>query len=622
MLNIVLSVWLRCLLALGFIGGMGVAAADAQQGPRQHALSLLGTPKFGPDFKNFDWVNPNAPKGGSVRQWAFGSFDSLNPYPVKGSPATSLGLIHTTLMTSSPDEPSTEYGVLAEWVSHPDDYSSVTYGLRAGAKFHDGQPITPADVIFTVTELKRVSPNYAFYFKNVVKAEQTGEREVTFRFDVKNNRELPQIVGEIPVLPKHWWEAKDAKGEPRDLAKSGLEVPLGSGPYRIKAVDAGRSITYERVKDWWAENLPAMKGQYNFDELHFTYFREKVPAFESFKTGQLDFWRESSAKDWATRYDFDSVKRGFVKTMKLPVKTVAPMQAFAFNLRRPQFQDARVRRAFNHAFDFEWANKNLFYGEYTRVGSYFDNSELAAKGLPEGAELAILKEVEKDIPASVFTTPWANPANPSPEAARANLSAAAKLLTEAGWTPKGGVLTNAKGEQLTAEFLIASPDFERVALPYKSALEKLGVKAAIRLVDTAQYQRRNDSFDFDIIVASFGQSLSPGNEQREYWGSESAAREGSRNVLGIKNPAIDKLIDKVIFANDRAGLIAATRALDRVLLANDYVVPQWHLPFDRVAIWDRFERPQKLPSQAISFARVWWHDAAKAKALDEALGKR
>jgi microcin C transport system substrate-binding protein len=604
-----------CLFVLG-----APMASASDQHTKHHALSLVGTPKYGPDFTHFDWVNPDAPKGGRVRQWTMGSFDSLNQFPVKGSAAAGLSMLYDTLMTISPDEDLTEYGLLAEWVSHPPDFSSATFQLRPQARFNDGKPVTPEDVIFSLEAIRKASPNFAFYYKNVLRAEKTGDRQVTFLFNVKGNRELPVIVGELPILPKHFWEGTGASGEPRDLGKSTLEIPLGSGPYRIKEVDAGRTIVYERVKDWWAKDLPVTKGQWNFDEIRFVYFRDRVPAFEAFKAGQLDYWRESSAKAWATQFDFDAVKRGLVKMDRYPIASVAPMQSFAFNIRRPQFQDPRVRHAFNLAFDFEWANKNLFYDQYTRVGSYFDNSELKAQGLPKGRELEILNEVRDLVPPQVFTEEWKNPVNPTPEEARRNLGRAAKLLAEAGWHPKGGVLTNAKGVELTAEFLLVQPDFERIVLPFKTALERLGVKASVRIVDTSQYQRRHDTFDFDIIVATFPQSLSPGNEQRDFWGSEAADKEGSRNLIGIKNPAVDKLIDRIILAKDREELVAATRALDRVLLWNHYLVPQWHMPFDRLARWDMFGRPARLPSRSTSFLRVWWYDDAAAKRLADVRG--
>jgi microcin C transport system substrate-binding protein len=597
------------------------SSAPASSTPeRQHALSLIGKPKYGPEFAHFDWVNPDAPKGGRVRQWAMGSFDSLNPFPVKGSSAAAVGLIYDTLMVESPDEPSTEYGLVAEWVTHPDDFSSATFQLREAARFHDGRPITPEDVIFSLQALKKASPRMAFYYKNVVKAEKVGERQVRFEFNVKGNRELPLIVGQMPVLPKHFWEGTGPNGEPRDLSKSTLEVPLGSGPYRIKHVDAGRTIAYERVKDWWAKDLPVSKGQWNFDEIRYVYFRARDAAFLAFQAGELDFWRESSAKAWATGFDFEGVKRGQVIRHSLPIATVAPMQSFAFNIRRVQFKDPRVRHAFNLAFDFEWANKNLMFDAYSRVGSYFENSELKATGLPAGRELELLNEVRAEVPPEVFTQEWKNPVNQSPKDVRKHMAAAAKLFAEAGYKPVSGVLTNAAGQQLTAEFLLSQPDFERLVLPYIEQLQKLGVKASVRTVDTAQYQRRVDTFDFDIVVQSFPQSLSPGNEQRDYWGSEAADKEGSRNVIGIKNPAVDKLIDRIILARDRADLVAATRALDRVLLWNHYVVPQWHTPFERIAMWNLYGHPDKLPSRSSSFLRVWWWDDSAAKRLADGRG--
>jgi microcin C transport system substrate-binding protein len=608
-----------CALTLLFALG-GSAASLSEDLIKHHAVALIGTPKFGPDFAHFDWVNPNAPKGGRVRRWVLGTFDSLNAFPVKGNRAIGLPLIYDTLMMQSPDEDGTAYGLIAEWLAYPDDFSSAIVQLRPEARFNDGTPVTPEDVIFSLQSLKVVSPQVAFYYKDVETAEKSGPHQVTFTFRVKGNRELPIIIGDLTVLPKHYYEAVGANGEVRDISKTTLETPLGSGPYRIKEIDPGRSIIYERVKDWWAKGLPVAKGQWNIDELKFVYYRDRAPAFEAFKAGELDYWFENSAKDWATAYDFDAVTRGLIKREKLPVKTVAPMQAFAFNIRRPQFADPRVRHAFNLAFDFEWTNKSLFYDQYVRVGSYFDNSELKASGLPTGRELEILNEVRSEVPPEVFTTEWKNPVNATPEDARRHLAEAAKLRAEAGWTPKNGVLTNAQGDELSAEFLLVQPDFDRIVLPYKAVLEKLGIRASVRIVDTSQYQRREDSFDFDIIVAVFQQTESPGNEQRDYWGSEAADREGSRNVIGIKNPAVDKLIDRIILAKDRQDLVAATRALDRVLLWNHYVVPQYHMPFERLAFWDMYRRPEKLPSKGGSFPRVWWYDEAAAKRLADLRG--
>jgi len=623
------------------------ATAPAAAPVRHHALSLVGEPKYGPDFKNFGWVNADAPKGGTLRSFAEGSFDSLNPFTVKGAPAGDLGLVFDSLMASSPDEASAEYCLICEWVSYPADYSSVTFGLRPEARFQDGSPITPEDAIFSFEEQKKAHPRTAFYYKNVVKAEKTGEHEVTFTFDVKGNRELPHIVGQLNIIPKAFWQGTGTDGQPRDLTKTMMEIPLGSGAYKIKEFDAGRSITYERVKDYWAKDLPVSKGQWNFDTIRLTYFLDRTPGFEEFKSGKIDFWQETSASRWATAYDFDAIKKGWVKKEAIPIKRVAPMQAFVFNQRRKQFQDPRVRKAFNLAFNFDEANRKLFYNLYVRVGSYFDNSELASKGLPEGRELEILNEVRDELPPEVFTTEFKNPANATPEAFRDHMREASKLLAEAGWTlqqenatdeacgtfcsimrtvglssaHKENVLRNAQGEPFEVEFLIDSPDFERIVVPYTQDLQKLGIKARARVVDSAQYKRRTDAHDYDIIVDNFAQSESPGNEQRDFWGSAAADKDGSNNTAGIKNPAIDKLIDKVVFARDRDELLAATHALDRALLWNYYVVPQWHYPFERVAYWDEFGRPQTLPSRSAAVAQVWWIDPEKQKALAAARGQ-
>ncbi len=647
------------ILLATFLGGAATidrAAAQTDPPPsttaaaaqtRHHALSLVGEPKYGPDFKHFDWVNPDAPKGGTLRAFAEGSFDSLNPFTVKGAPAGDLGLVYDALMASSPDEASAEYCLICEWVSYPADYSSVTFGIRPEARFQDGSPITPEDVIFSFEQQKKAHPRTAFYYKNVVKAEKTGEHEVTFTFDVKGNRELPQIVGQLNIVPKKFWEGTGADGEPRDLTKTTMEIPLGSGAYKIKEFDAGRSITYERVKDYWAKDLPVSKGQWNFDELKLTYFLDRTPAFEEFKSGKIDFWSEISASRWATAYDFDAIKKGWVKKEAIPIKRVAPMQAFVFNLRRPQFHDPRVRKAFNLAFNFDEANRKLFYNLYVRVESYFDNSELASKGLPQGRELEILNEMRDEVPPEVFTTEFKNPVNHTPEEFRDHMREASKLLAEAGWTlqqetaaddscgtfcsilrtvglssgRKENVLRNAKGEPFEVEFLIDSPDFERIVIPYAQDLQKLGIKARARVVDSAQYKRRTDAHDYDIIVDNFAQSESPGNEQRDFWGSAAADKDGSNNTAGIKNPAVDKVIDKVVFAKDREELLAATHALDRVLLWNYYVVPQWHYPFERVAYWDVFGRPQTLPSRSSAVTQVWWMDPDKQKAIAAARGQ-
>lgn len=605
------------LLILGLGAALlSPALGSPEQQVRHHALSLVAPPRMPPDFQHFDWVNPDAPKGGIIRIGVHSaSFDSLNMFSRQGEKPPGLAMLFDTLMDDSPDENSTEYGLLAEWVSYPADYSSATFKLRETARFNDGKPVTVDDVIFSLGALKNAHPLFKLYYKNVVSAEQTGDREVTFRFDIANNRELPQIVGQLMyILPKHYWEANGPDGKPRDLSKSSLEIPVGSGPYRIKSFDAGRGIVYERVKDYWAKDLPLMRGQWNFDEIRYTFYRDKTPAFEAFKLGNIDFWTETKASDWATKY-LELTKSGLVK--KEAIRTYGPweMSGFVFNMRRPQFKDPRVRHAFNLAFDYELINKLKFNGDYERVGSFFDGGELRSRGLPEGRELELLNEVRDAIPPEVFTTEWKNPVNTSREDYRRHMGEAMRLLTDAGWKLDGKVLRNAGGETLKAQFLMQDPQLLEIVENYVTDLKTLGIEASIRFVDSSQYQRRQRSRDFDIMSDRLGQSFSPGNEQREFWSSSAADMEGSRNNMGLKSAAVDKLIDKVIFTKDRAELVAATRALDRVLLWNHLIVPGWEFPYERVAYWDKFSRPEKTPSQSVSALRTWWIDPAKEKAL-------
>lgn len=586
------------------------ASAKAASMTQHHGLSLMGKTKYPADFTHFDYVNPEAPKGGIARLASIGGFDSLNAILYRGEKAAGLGLVYESLMNDSIDEPSTSYGLLAEWASFPEDYSSVTFKLRDNARWHDGKPITPEDVIYSLEINKTANPRKGLYYKNVTRAEKTGDNEVTFYFDKAGNRELPMIMGQLTVIPKHFWTGNDASGQARDPMKTTLEPPLGSGPYRIKEVSPGRFISYERVDDYWGKDLPVNKGMWNFDELRFDTYRDQTVAFESFKAGNLDYWQETSAKSWATAYDFPALTDGDVKRQEVHINRTQPMQAFVLNLRRPQFQDRRVRQALNLAFDFEWANKNLFYGQYERVGSYFQNSELAApSALPEGRELEILETVRNQVPEEVFTTVYTNPTNKDQMQMRKNLRKSVKLLRDAGWKVKNGVLTNVEtGEPMKIEFLLVSPLFERIVQPYMRHLEKLGIKSSIRLVDSAQYTRRLNNFDYDVIVGNFSQSSSPGNEQRDFWGSDAADRKGSMNLIGIKNPAIDKLVDHIIYAKDRAELVAATHALDRVLLWNDFVVPQWFSPNVRIAYWNHYAQPDKLPGLTPGFLQVWWND--------------
>ncbi len=604
---------LQLTAATGVIHVLPPSPARAAEPEWRHGLSLFGELKYPAGFERFDYVNPDAPKGGRARLFALGSFDSLNPFTFKGSAAGIVGQTFDTLMDASLDEAGSEYGLIAEAVKKPDDFSWVTYRINGAARFHDGSPITPEDVIWSLEALKGAHPFYNSYYANVTAAEQTADNEVTFRFSEAGNRELPQIVGQIPVLSKAWWTGKNDKGETRDINNTTLEVPLGNGAYRITEVKPGKSVTIERVKDYWAADLPVNRGKNNFDEIFVIYYRDNTIAMEGFKGDEYDFRAESSSKDWATSYDFPAAKRGDVVKEEIYLKNPDGMQAYVFNTRRERFADARVRQALNYAFDFEWANQNLFFGQYARTASYFANSELAWTGLPEGKELEILNEVKDQVPPEVFTEEYKNPVYATPQDKRNNLRTAAKLFSEAGWTVGNDrVLRNAKGEDFTIEFLLVSPLFERVVLPYVSQLELLGIKSTVRTIDSAQYERRVQAFDYDCIVGSWGQSLSPGNEQRNFWGSEAADREGSRNFVGIKNPAVDKLINKIIFAKDRDELVAACRALDRVLLWNHYVVPMWNIPYERVAYWNRFGRPEKLPDHSIGFPAIWWWDADKA----------
>jgi microcin C transport system substrate-binding protein len=605
--------------ALGAASGLPITSSAQAQSANEpvwrHALSLFGEVKYPADFKRFDYVNPDAPKGGVARMISLGTFDNFNiaVMGVKGAIAPAAMMIYETLMTRSQDEVTTEYGLLAEAAAHPDDFSSVIYRLRKEARWHDGQPVTPEDVIFSLEVLKKNSPMYSSYYRHVSQAEKVGEREIKFTFDGPGNRELPTIVGELPVLPKHWWEGSDAQGRQRDVTATTLEIPLGSGPYRIKEFVAGRSMKLERVTDYWGANVPAQIGQNNFDELRFEFFRDNLVALEAFKADQADWISENSAKQWATAYDFPAIADKRVVKEEFPVNDSGRMQAFVLNLRRDQFKDARLRRAFNYAFDFEEMNKQLFFGQYQRINSYFDGTDLACSGLPQGEELQILEAVRDKVPPEVFTTPYQNPVNGNPEAVRANLREAMKVLKEAGFEIRDHKLVDPAGKPVTVEILVQDPSAERIALFYKPSLDRLGVSASIRTIDNVQYENRLRSFDFDMIIDQWGESLSPGNEQREFWGSQAANEPGSRNTIGIKNPAVDALIDKIIFAKDRAGLVAATHALDRVLLWNFYAVPQFTYPFSRYARWDRFSHAEPLPKYGRSgLPTLWWYDADKA----------
>jgi microcin C transport system substrate-binding protein len=588
-------------------------AAQAQEaGPQwQHALSLFGELKYPASFAHFDYVNANAPKGGELSLGATGTFDSLNPFIIKGTPAVDIPLIYDTLMISSLDEPFAQYGLLAEAVRHPPDNAWVTFRLRPEARFHDGKPVTPEDVIFSFNMLKKHYPQYAFYYANVVKAEKTGPRDVTFRFDKAGNRELPLIMGQLYVFPRHYWQGKDAQRKQRNFGETTLEPPLGSGPYRIAQVSVGRFIIYERVSDYWARNLNVNRGANNFARIRYEYYRDSTVALEAFRAGRTNFRLENSAKNWATGYNFPAVTSGKVTRKIIKLKLPKPMQALVFNLRRDKFKNRHVRRAFNYAFDFEWLNRNIFYGQYERLDSYFGDSELAASSIPQGDELAQLEPYRKQLPSAVFTRAYRNPVTDGSGQNRANLRVAQRLLEISGWVVKDGVLTHVKtGEKMSVEFLIIDPVSERILSPYAQALAQLGIQAGIRLVDTAQYTNRLRDFDFDITTDVVAQSLSPGNEQREYWGCEAAKRPGSQNLGGICDPVVEALIDKIIFADNREKLVTATHALDRVLLRNYYVVPEFTSPY-RLAYEKSLKHPDQLPPYSLGFSTLWWYEPEK-----------
>jgi microcin C transport system substrate-binding protein len=600
--------------ALGLSGQAMAQAAPATEW--RHALSLFGEIKYPEGFKRFDYVNPDAPKGGVVRQVAIGTFDNFNiaVSGVKGNFAGAASAIYESLTTGSLDEVSTEYGLLAEAVSHPADFSSVTYRLRAQARWHDGRPVTPEDVIFSLDSFKKHHPQYSAYYRHVVKAEKQGERDVKFTFDMPGNRELPQIVGQLTVLPKHWWEGTNAAGVKRDISATTQEPPLGSAAYKIKEFVAGRSIVVERVKDYWGRDLNVNIGRNNFDELRYEYFRDGTVALEAFKGDQVDWRTENSAKNWATAYDFPAVTEKRVLLEEFLNRSSGVMQGFAMNLRREKFKDPRVRRALNYAFDFEEMNKQIFFNQYKRIGSYFEGTELASSGLPQGKELEILETVRAEVPPEVFTKAYTNPVGGNPEAVRENLREALKLFKEAGYEVRERKLVNAKtGAPFEIELLGEDPNSERIMLFFKPSLERLGIGVSVRTIDSTQYENRLRTWDFDIVGSVWGESLSPGNEQREFWGSQAADMAGSRNIVGIKNPAIDKLIDRVIFTKDREDLVAATKALDRVLLWNHFVVPQFTYNKVRTARWDRFGRPPEPPKYGQSgFPAIWWYDAERA----------
>ncbi|CAH2397800.1 extracellular solute-binding protein [Mesorhizobium ventifaucium] len=611
--------FLRSMLVVAaFAGGLQAAFADEWR----TTSSLIGESKYGDNFQHYDYVNSDAPKGGTLNSAVLGTFDSFNPYIVQGSPAAGFaqfggGLLYDTLMEQATDEGSVSHPLIADAYKHPDDYSSATYRLDPRAKWHDGKPITTDDVIWSFQVLKANSPMYSRYFENVTDAVAISDREVEFNFNQKGNRELPKILGDLVVLPKHWWEGTDANGKKRDITRPTQEPPLGSAAYKITSFKPGTEIVWQRVPDYWAAQLPVKIGRENFDRQRFSYFLDDNAAWQAFTKGGLhDIRPENSSRRWNTAYNFPAVQAGDVIKQEFKTASPEPMQAFMLNTRRPLFGDRLVRAALIYPLDFETMNRTLFFGSNTRTSSYFQGTELASSGLPQGKELEILEQYRDKLPPEVFTQEFKLPVYDSPQAERKYLKTAVDLFAKAGWVIKGGKMVNAKtGEPFKFEILGWNDTDQVLSSPYIANLRKIGVDATLRLIDQTQYINRINKFDFDVTISQLGQSDSPGNEQRDFWSSKAADTPGSRNYAGIKNPVVDALVDRVIFATDRDDLVAATHALDRVLLWNYYVVPQHHRSVVWIAYWNKFGIPQKQPAYSGVDQNSWWVDPDQEKAL-------
>ncbi|MBR9885961.1 MAG: ABC transporter substrate-binding protein [Oceanospirillales bacterium] len=575
------------------------AYAASEMPAASHGIAMHGDLKYPPDFTHFDYSNPDAPKGGDVRLSGFGTFDSFNPFIIKGTEASGIGMIYDSLTEKSQDEPFSEYGRLAKAIYLPEDRSWIEFELQDNARFSDGEPVQADDVVYTFKLLREQgAPFYRAYYAGISDIKALSPTRVRFEFGETDNKELPLIVGEVPILPKHYWEN-------RDFTKPSLDIPIGSGPYVVESFDAGRSVTYKRNPDYWGQDLPVNHGRFNFDRITYDYYRDTTVALEAFKAGEYDFRQEYTSKDWATGYTGAPFDDGRIIKKSVHNENPAGMQAFIMNTRRPMFSNTRVREALAYAFDFEWTNQNLFYSAYTRSNSFFSNSEMAATALPTPEELEILEPIHDQVPPQVFTEVYKAPSTNGDGQIRGQLRTALRLLKEAGWELDNGVLKNKQGDTFDFEILLVQKGFERVVAPMIRNLERMGITARIRIVDVSQYINRLRQFDFDMIVSGFGQSNSPGNEQREYWHSSTADQVGSRNYIGIKNPAIDYLVEQIIQAPDREQLVLRCRALDRVLQWNHYVIPQYHLSAYRIAYWDKFAMPERSPLYDLGFD-TWW----------------
>lgn len=588
-----------------------IGAATAAAEPR-HGISVFGDLKYPADFTHFDFVNPDAPKGGRIALIGpvpIETFDSFNGYILKGDPVQGFGLMFDSLMGRATDEPDAMYGLVAKTADVADDRRSVSFSLREEARFADGTPLTAEDVCDSFRLLSTEGhERIRITIRDVEACEVLGPHELRYRFKGDRTRDLPLTVAELPIFSKAYYAKVD-------FTKSTLEPPLGSGPYKVKGFQQGEYVAYARREDYWAKDLPVNKGRFNFDEVRFEYFRERTAAFEALKAGKLDLREEFTSRDWATGYDFPALKDGRVIKAELPDDTPSGAQGFFFNLRREKFQDIRVRQALNLAFDYEWTNQNLFFGLYRRTASFFELSPLKAQGLPPPDELALLEPFRKTLRPEVFGEAIVPPVTDGSGQDRKLLRQASQLLDEAGWAQDGTVRRNAKGETLDIEFLITSPVFERILGPYVKNLKLLGVNASIRTVDEAQYQSRTESYDYDVVSSRFMAGLTPGDGLRIFFGSESASRPGTFNMSGVASPEIDALIDKVVEAKTRADLDVAGRALDRVLRAEQFWVPNWHKGSHWLAYWDTFSRPDVKPKYDRGILDTWWYDEAKANRI-------
>ncbi|MBK19124.1 MAG: hypothetical protein CMM52_09860 [Rhodospirillaceae bacterium] len=598
---------IRRLFASLTIAAALTSATEVHAQDKRHGISAFGDLKYNSDFKHFDYVNPSAPKGGTIRLAGIDSFDSLNPYILKGVPVAGIGLIHATLMERANDEPDALYGLVAQSVTIPSDKSAITFDLRPNARFSDGSPITAEDVVFTFqTLVKKGHPQYRFIFAQVASAKALAKHRVEFKFKTKNNRDLPLQIAGLPVLSKRYYEKT-----PFD--KTTMTAPPGAGPYRVEKVEPGRSITYRRIKNHWANQLPVMRGRFNFERVRFDYFRDRDIAFQAFFSGSYDFREEFTSRSWATQYDNKlPVKDGRVVRATLPDATPSGVQAFFFNMRRDKFKDRRVRAALDLAFDFEWTNKTLFYSLYDRTNSMFANSGLAAEKAPTAAELKLLEPLRDRVPVEVFSKAYQSPKTDGSGRNRSNLRKAARLLRKAGWNIVDNKLVNKTGKPLTIEFLLFESSFQRIINPYVRNLKRIGVQANIRIVDVANFQHRMQQYDFDVVVQRYVQTNTPGIEQETYFSSKMADVPGSRNLAGIKNPAVDHLIGKVIAAISRKELVTAVHALDRVLMWNRYMVPQWYKGVHNIAYWNKFDRPKVKPKFDLGMLDTWWYNDQKA----------